>query len=75
MDGESHWPGSITKTAQDVTDNGGGGIAVRCDHQNDKEVDAVFKRVELEQEHLHILVNNATSSCDKNPGISGPVID
>jgi dehydrogenase/reductase SDR family member 1 len=61
MDGESRWPGTITKTAKEVTDNGGRGIAVRCDHRNDKEVEAVFIQVQDEQQHLDILVNNATS--------------
>src|SRR5712691_8888402 len=58
---ESHWPGTITKTSQEVTAIGGRGIAVRCDHRNDSEVEAVFRRVREDQEHLDILVNNATS--------------
>src|SRR6266849_2211851 len=61
QDGESHWPGTITRTAQEVTDLGGQGIAVRCDHRNDNEVEAVFKRVRGEQGHLDLLVSNATS--------------
>lgn len=57
----SHWPGTITTTSQEVTDLGGKGIAVPCDHRNDNEVEAAFKRVRDEQNHLDILVNNATS--------------
>src|SRR5712691_1909430 len=60
-DGESRWPGTLTRTSQEVTDLGGKGIAVRCDHRNDNDVEAVFNRVRDEQEHLDILVNNATS--------------
>lgn len=59
--GSSPWPGSITSTSQEVTSLGGQGIAVRCDHRNDNEVEAVFERVRKEQNHLDLLVNNATS--------------
>jgi dehydrogenase/reductase SDR family member 1 len=44
-----------------VTNLGGHGIAIRCDHRDDREVEAVFKRVRDEQNQLDILVNNATS--------------
>src|SRR5229473_8035684 len=33
-------------------------IPVRCDHNRDSEVEAVFHRIAAEQEHLDILVNN-----------------
>ncbi len=59
--GASKWPGTITATSEEVTSLGGNGIAVRCDHRNDNEVEAVFKRVRDEQNRLDILVNNATS--------------
>ncbi|HEX5471199.1 MAG TPA: SDR family NAD(P)-dependent oxidoreductase [Lacipirellulaceae bacterium] len=36
----------------------GKGIAVRCDHTNDKEVEALFERVRVEQGRLDLLVNN-----------------
>jgi NAD(P)-dependent dehydrogenase (short-subunit alcohol dehydrogenase family) len=52
-------PGTIHETADEVTVLGGRGIAVRCDHRNDDEVIALFKRVEGEQGRLDILVNNA----------------
>lgn len=55
------WPGTITATSQEVTRLGGRGVAVRCDHRNDTEVEAVFKQVREEQNRLDILVNNATS--------------
>jgi dehydrogenase/reductase SDR family protein 1 len=61
QDGTSKWPGTIALTAQELTSLGGRGIAVRCDHRNDQEVEAVFKRVMDEQNRLDILVNNATS--------------
>lgn len=37
---------------------GGVGIPVRCDHRNDDEVEALFRRVADEQGRLDILVNN-----------------
>lgn len=67
-DGESDRPGSITRTAEQVTQAGGHGIPVRCDHRADAETEAVFRRVEAEQGKLDLLVNNATSySTDLGP--------
>ncbi|MBN2083856.1 MAG: SDR family NAD(P)-dependent oxidoreductase [Anaerolineales bacterium] len=51
-------PGTIHQTADEVTKLGGKGIAVRCDHTNDPEVEAVFERIRAEQGRLDILVNN-----------------
>ncbi|WP_432661959.1 SDR family NAD(P)-dependent oxidoreductase [Wukongibacter baidiensis] len=50
---------NIYKTAEEVTTLGGFGIAQRCDHSKDKEVEELFKRVMVEQGKLDILVNNA----------------
>lgn len=51
-------PGTIYQTADEVTNLGGQGIAVQCDHRNDDEVRAVFARIQAEQNRLDILVNN-----------------
>jgi len=51
-------PGAIQQTADEVTQVGGQGIAVRCDHRNDDEVEAVVARIRVEHGHLDILVNN-----------------
>lgn len=51
-------PGSIHETAEAVSNLGGKGIAVRCDHVNDEEVRNVFQRIQAEENHLDILVNN-----------------
>ena len=59
--GESDRPGSVTATAEQVTKAGGQGIAVPCDHRIDAETAGVFRRVNDEQGHLDLLVNNATS--------------
>jgi dehydrogenase/reductase SDR family member 1 len=67
-DGESDRPGSITRTAEQVTRAGGHGIPMRSDHTVDSETEAVFRRVEDEQGRLDLLVNNATSySTDLGP--------
>ncbi len=51
-------PGTIYQTANEVTNLGGKGIAAQCDHRNDNEVQAVFERIQSEQNRLDILVNN-----------------
>jgi NAD(P)-dependent dehydrogenase (short-subunit alcohol dehydrogenase family) len=52
-------PGSIHETARLVTEAGGTGIALRCDHADDAQVRAVFDRIRAEQGRLDLLVNNA----------------
>jgi NAD(P)-dependent dehydrogenase (short-subunit alcohol dehydrogenase family) len=52
-------PGTIDDTADEVTARGGRGIAARCDHTNDADVEALFDRVRNDQGRLDILVNNA----------------
>jgi dehydrogenase/reductase SDR family protein 1 len=60
-DGDSDRPGSVTSAAAEVSRIGGRGIAVPCDHRSDVETAAVFERVQQEQGHLDLLVNNATN--------------
>lgn len=52
-------PGTVDDTAERVTALGGRGIAVRCDHTRDDEVEALFARVRDERGRLDLLVNNA----------------
>ena len=52
-------PGTIDETAETVTARGGAGIAVRCDHTVDSDVERLFARVQREQGRLDLLVNNA----------------
>lgn len=54
----NHWPGSIDTTVSDIAASGGVGIAVRCDHTNDHEVEALIERIRREHGRLDILVNN-----------------
>ena len=53
-------PGTIHDTAVAVSEAGGRGIALRCDHADDAAVAEVFARIEQEAGGLDILVNNAT---------------
>jgi NAD(P)-dependent dehydrogenase (short-subunit alcohol dehydrogenase family) len=51
--------GTIDDAADAVTEAGGRGIAVQCDHTVDAEVEALFQRVQSESGKLDLLVNNA----------------
>jgi NAD(P)-dependent dehydrogenase (short-subunit alcohol dehydrogenase family) len=52
-------PGTIEETAEMVSARGGTGIAVRCDHTVDADVEAVFDRVQREHGRMDLLINNA----------------
>jgi dehydrogenase/reductase SDR family protein 1 len=60
-------PGTIHETAEDIGLLGGEGIALPCDHGDDDEVAALFRRVGAEQGRLDVLVNNATAFPDPFP--------
>jgi NAD(P)-dependent dehydrogenase (short-subunit alcohol dehydrogenase family) len=51
-------PGTVRATAEAITQRGGQGVAVCCDHTVDAEVEALFARVKQEQGRLDLLVNN-----------------
>ncbi|WP_433226271.1 SDR family oxidoreductase [Microtetraspora malaysiensis] len=51
-------PETIEETAELVTEAGGTGIAVRCDHTRPAEVAAVVDRVRAEYGRLNLLVND-----------------
>ena len=53
--------GTVQATAAAVSEAGGRGIAVDCDHSDDAQVRQLFERVDDEQGRLDILVNNATT--------------
>src|ERR671922_648669 len=60
-------PGTIDETAEEVTARGGTGIAVRCDHADDAQVQRLFVRIREEQRRLDLLVNNAWSGYEIPP--------
>ncbi len=51
-------PETIDETAEMVTARGGEGIAVRVDHTDEGQVEALFARVEEEQGYVDVLVND-----------------
>jgi dehydrogenase/reductase SDR family protein 1 len=64
-------PGTIDETADELTRLGGRGLAARCDHRNDSEVQELFARVLREEGRLDLLVNNAFASPDQRVLWSG----
>lgn len=60
-------PGTVGETAQQITDAGGLGVAVACDHHDDAQVRAVIDRIDAEQGRLDVLVNNVYSAPDLVP--------
>ena len=60
-------PGTIDDTAEEVTERGGTGIAVRCDHSDDAQVQKLFDRIRGDQGRLDLLVNNAWSGYEIPP--------
>ncbi|HYN87965.1 MAG TPA: SDR family oxidoreductase [Ardenticatenaceae bacterium] len=51
-------PETIEETAEMVTAYGGAGIAVQVDHSVEAQVQGLFERIQAEQGHLDILVND-----------------
>ena len=51
-------PGSIKETAEEVTARGGRGVAVRCDHTVDADVETLFDQIRADHGRLDLLVNN-----------------
>ncbi len=49
---------TIDTTARMVTEAGGEGRAIACDHGDDAQIAALFERIGGEVDHLDILVNN-----------------
>ena len=60
-------PGTVDDTADEVTARGGKGIAVRCDHTDDADVEALFARIAAEHGgRLDLLVNNAWAGYERS---------
>src|SRR3989442_9775422 len=47
-------PGTIEESAEEVTRRGGQGIALHCDHANEREVESLLRRVRDERGRLDI---------------------
>jgi NAD(P)-dependent dehydrogenase (short-subunit alcohol dehydrogenase family) len=63
--GDAALAGTIYETARAVTEAGGEGVAVRVDHADDAQVQALFERVQRDEGKLDILVNNACALHDQ----------
>jgi|tagenome__1003787_1003787.scaffolds.fasta_scaffold20954670_3 NAD(P)-dependent dehydrogenase (short-subunit alcohol dehydrogenase family) len=59
-------PGTVDDTADEVTARGGTGVAVRCDHTCDTDVEALFERITAEDGRLDLLVNNAWAGYERS---------
>jgi NAD(P)-dependent dehydrogenase (short-subunit alcohol dehydrogenase family) len=53
-------PGTVQQTADAVTEAGGRGVAVLCDHGDDAAVARLFEKIGDEAGRLDMLVNNAS---------------
>ncbi|MGK2909543.1 MAG: SDR family NAD(P)-dependent oxidoreductase [Sphingobium sp.] len=62
--GDHPLPGTIWDTADAVTQAGGKGVAVRVDHADDSQVEALFAQVSEAEGRVDILVNNACALHD-----------
>ena len=51
--------GTVFRTAEEVTAIGGKGIGIQCDHTDDTQTEATFKRIAKESRKIDILINNA----------------
>jgi NAD(P)-dependent dehydrogenase (short-subunit alcohol dehydrogenase family) len=67
-------PGTIEETAALVTERGGRGIALRVDHTDDAQIDALIERVAEDQAGLDVLVNCAWGGYETydHAGFSAP---
>ena len=57
-------PETIEETAELVSARGGKGLATRTDHSDERQVEALFKRVSKEQGRLDILVNDISEGVE-----------
>ncbi|GAE31393.1 SDR family NAD(P)-dependent oxidoreductase [Alkalihalobacillus hemicellulosilyticus] len=60
----NQWPGTIDDTASQINASGGKGIAIRCDHTNDAETEAVISSIRKEQGKLDLVINNVWGAHD-----------
>ena len=57
--------GTVFSTAEAVTELGGKGIAIQCDHSDDSQVESVFQKIAKESKKIDLLVNNAWAGYEK----------
>jgi NAD(P)-dependent dehydrogenase (short-subunit alcohol dehydrogenase family) len=64
--------GTVDDAADEVTARGGEGIAVRCDHTDPAQVEALFGRVGGDHGRIDVLVNNVWGGYERMHEFSGP---
>src|SRR5215510_150947 len=57
--------GTVYQTAEEVTNMGGKGIAIQCDHTDDAQVESAFKQIAKGSKKIDLLVNNAWGGYEK----------
>ncbi|MGO8957966.1 MAG: SDR family NAD(P)-dependent oxidoreductase [Streptosporangiaceae bacterium] len=60
-----HLPGTVEATAAAVSAAGGEGVAVMCDHRDDRAAEAVAARIAAERGRLSLLVNCAWAGYER----------
>ncbi|MFF0814166.1 SDR family NAD(P)-dependent oxidoreductase [Rhodococcus sp. NPDC003318] len=72
--GEVGTDGPLDRTAAEVTERGGEGIAVQCDHSDDTQIEKLFARIADDRDgRLDLLVNNVWAGpSDGYAGFSQP---
>jgi NAD(P)-dependent dehydrogenase (short-subunit alcohol dehydrogenase family) len=63
--GDSELGGTIGETAEEVTRRGGRGIAIACDHSDERQAAALFDEIKETLGRIDILVSNAFSVPDR----------
>lgn len=63
---------SLEDTVADIEQEGGLGVAVECDHRDDDQAAALFRRIDEEQGRLDVLVNSIFNSPAMRPTIGKP---
>jgi NAD(P)-dependent dehydrogenase (short-subunit alcohol dehydrogenase family) len=63
--GDHALPGTIFDTARAVTEAGGKGVAVACDHSDDEQVAELYNRILADEGRIDLLVNNAAAIHDE----------
>lgn len=72
--GEVGTGGKLDRTAEEITERGGVGVPVQCDHSDDAQISALFARIADDQDgRLDLLVNNVWAGpSDGYAGFSQP---
>jgi NAD(P)-dependent dehydrogenase (short-subunit alcohol dehydrogenase family) len=58
---------ALESGAAQVSERGGRGIGVLCDHAVDSQVEALFRRIREEQRGIHLLTNNVWGGYEAHP--------